>query len=82
MYSILVKAWENVDLAGSESYTWSDCEQRKRKRWLQSSILNLCQRRDYLGKKVRYASDMVLKHSQKGDSDFLRSAAIGTPLIS
>ena len=81
MYSTLVKAWENVDVAGFGPYTWSDCEQRKRKRWLQSSILNLCQRHDYLGKKVRYAYDMVLKYSQKGDSDFLRSAAIETPFI-
>ena len=37
--------------------------------------------RDCLGKEVRYAFDMVLKHSQKGDSDFLRLTAIGTPLI-
>ena len=40
-----------------------------------------CQGRDCLGKEVRYASDMVLKHSQKGDSDLLRSATIETPLI-
>ena len=38
-------------------------------------------RRDYLGKEVKYVFDMVLEHSQKGDSDFLRSAAMRTSLI-
>ena len=42
VYSTPVKAWENVDVAKSGPYTWSGCEQRKRKRWLQSSILNPC----------------------------------------
>ena len=36
---------------------------------------------DCLGKEVRYASDIVLKHSQKGDSDLLGSVATETPLI-
>ena len=75
------QGWENVDVARSGPYTWSGCKQRKRKNWLQSSILNPCQRCDYLEKEVRYASDMVLKHSQKEDSDNLRSATIETPLI-
>ena len=60
---------------------WNGYEQRKGKCWLQGFILSSCQRRDYLRKEVRYASDMVLEHSQKGDSDFLRSAAIETPFI-
>ena len=81
LYSTLAKAWENVNMAGSELYTWSGCEQRKRKRWLQSSILNSCQRHHCLGKEVRYASDIVLKRSQKGDSDFLTSTIIETSLI-
>ena len=51
-------------MVGSEPYTWSGCEQRKRKCWLQSSILSPCQRRDCLGKEVRYAFDIVLKHSR------------------
>jgi len=42
---------------------------------------NLCQGRDCLGKEVRYAFDMVLKHSQKGDSDLQRLATIEIPLI-
>ena len=53
-------------MVGSRPYTWSGCEQLKRKRRLKDPILGLCQRRDCLGKKVRYAPDMVLKHSQKG----------------
>ena len=68
-------------MIGSEPYTWSGCEQRKRKHGLQSSILSLCQRRDCLGKEIRYASDMVLKYSQKGDGDLLRSTTIKTSLI-
>ena len=68
-------------MIGSEPYTWSGCEQRKRKHGLQSSILSPCQRRDYLGKEIRYASDMVLKHLQERDSDLLRSATIETSLI-
>ena len=43
--------------------------------------LSPCQRCDCFGKEVRYAPKMVLKHSQKGDSDLLRSATIDTPLI-
>ena len=42
VYSTPVKALENVDVAKSGPNTWSGCEQRKRKRWLQSSILNPC----------------------------------------
>ena len=60
------KAWENAYVVGSRHYTWSGCEQRKRKRWLKDLILGLCQRRNCIGKEVRYAPDMVLKHSQKG----------------
>ena len=70
----------NVYVVRSRPYTWSGCEQRKRKHWLQHPILGPFQRRDCLGKKVRYAPDMVLKH-KKGDSDFLRSAAMRIPLI-
>ena len=81
VYSTLVKAWENVDVAKSGPYMWSGCKQRKRKHWLQSSILNPCQGCDCLEKEVRYAFDMVLKHSQKEDSDLLRSTTIETPLI-
>ena len=54
---------------------------RKKKCWLQDSILIPCQGHDCLGKEVKYASDMVLKHSQKGDSDLQRLATIETPLI-
>ena len=36
---------------------------------------------DCLGMEVRYAFDIVLKHSQKGDSDLLGSIAIETPFI-
>ena len=42
---------------------------RKGKRWLQNYILSSCQRRDYLENKVRYASDMVFKYSQKVDGE-------------
>jgi len=27
MYSTLAKVWKSVDVAGSEPYTWSVCEQ-------------------------------------------------------
>ena len=81
MYSTPAKAWESADVVGFGPYTWSGCEQRKGKHWLQGSILSPCQGRDCLGKEVRYASDMVLKHSQKGDSDFLKLAAMGISLI-
>ena len=53
-------------MVGSRLYTWNGCEQRKRKHWLYDPILGPCQRRDCLGKEVRYAHDMVLKHSEKG----------------
>ena len=79
LYITLNKAWGNVYVVGSGPYMWSGCKQRKRKRWLQNPILGLCQRRDCLDKEVRYAPDMVLKHSQKGD--FLRSAAMRIPLL-
>ena len=59
------KAWENAYVVGSGPYTWNDCEQRERKYWLKDPILSPCQRCDYLVKEVRYALDMVLKHSQK-----------------
>ena len=49
----------------SGPYTWNDCEQRKRKCWIKDPILGSSQRRDCLEKEVRYAPDMVLKHSQK-----------------
>ena len=81
VYSTPAKAWESADVARSEPYTWNGCEQWKGKRWLQGSILSPCQGRDCLRKEVRYASNMVLKHSQKGHSDLLRSATIETPLI-
>ena len=67
LYSTLAKAWENVNMAESGPYTWSGYEQRKRKRWLESFILSPCQRRDCLKKEVRYALDIILKHSQKGE---------------
>ena len=51
----------------SRPYMWNGCEQRRRKRWLKDLVLGLCKRRDYLGKEVRYAPDMILKHSQKGE---------------
>ena len=57
------KAWENVNVAKFGSYTWSGCEQRKGKHWLQGAILSPCQGRDCLEKEVRYASDLVLKHT-------------------
>ena len=57
------KAWENAYMVGSGPYTWNGCEQRKRKSWLKDPILGPCQRRDCIGKKVRYAPDLVLKHS-------------------
>ena len=75
------KAWETVYVVGSGPYMWSGYEQMKENHWLQSSILSPCQRRDCLGKEVRYASDMVLKYSQKGDGDLLRSTTIKTSLI-
>ena len=53
-------------MVGSRPYTWNGCEQRKRKRSLKDPILGLCQRRDCIRKKVRYAPNMVLKKSQKG----------------
>ena len=81
MYNTPAKAWESANVVGSGPYTWSGCEQRKGKHWLQGSILSLCQGRVCLGKEVRYASNMVLKHSQKRDSDLLRSITIETPLI-
>ena len=59
------KASENAYVVGSGHYTWSGCEQRKRKRWLKDLILGLCQRRNCIRKEVRYVPDMVLKHSQK-----------------
>ena len=60
------KAWENAYVVGSGPYTWKGCTQRKSKCWLKDPILGLCQRRDCLGKEVRFVLDMVLKHSQKG----------------
>ena len=60
---ITSKAWENVYVVGFGPYTWNDCEQRKRKRCLKDPIFGPYQKHDCLGKKVRYASDMVLKHS-------------------
>ena len=66
MYNTPRKAWENASVVGSEPYTWSGCEQGKRKRCLKDLFLGQCQRRDYLGKEVRYAPDMVLKHLQEG----------------
>ena len=81
MYSTPAKAWESVDVDGSRPYTWNGYEQRKGKHWLQGSTLSPCQRCDCFRKEVRYAPKMVLKHSQKGDSDLLRSATIDTPLI-
>ena len=30
LYSTPAKAWESDDVAGSGSYTWSDCEQGRR----------------------------------------------------
>ena len=62
----ITKAWGNVYVVGFRPYTWSGCEQRKRKHWLQNPIIGSYQRHDYLGKEVRYTPDMVLKHSQKG----------------
>ena len=60
------KAWENVYVVGFGPYTWSAYEQRKMKRWLKDPILGPCRRHDYLGKEVKYVSNMILKHSQKG----------------
>ena len=68
-------------MAGFGPYTWNGYEQRKGKGWLQGFIISLCQGRDCLRKEVIYALDMVLKHSQKGDSDILRLAIIKTSLI-
>ena len=45
---------------------WNGREQRKRKRWLKDHILGPWQRRGCLGREVRYALVMILKHSQKG----------------
>ena len=61
----ITKAWGNVYVVGSGSYTWSGYEQRKTKRWLQ--ILSLVRAKGVttLEKKVRYAPNMVFKHSQK-----------------
>ena len=59
------KVWENAYVVGFGPYKWNGCEQRKRKRWLKDPNPSLYQRRDYLGKEVRYALDMVFKHSQK-----------------
>ena len=66
VYNTPTKAWDNAYVVGSGPYTWSGCERGKRKRWLKDLILGQCQRHDYLGKEVRYAPDMVLKHLQKG----------------
>ena len=60
------KAWENAYVVGSRPYTRNNCEQRKRKSWLKDPSLGPWQRRDYIEKEVRYAPDMILKHSQKG----------------
>ena len=60
-----IKAWENEYVVGFGPYTWNGCEQRKRKHWLKDPIPSSCQRRDCLGKEVRCAPDMVLKHLQK-----------------
>ena len=46
-------------------YTWSSCEQGERKCWLRDLSWSVL-KRDCLGKEVRFAHDMVLKHSQKG----------------
>ena len=63
---ITTKARENAYVVRSGSYMWNGCEQRERKCWLKDPSLNLCQRSDCHRKEVRYALDMVLKHSQKG----------------
>ena len=60
------KAWENAYVVGSKPYSLNDNEQRKRKHWLKVPVLGLCQKHDYFGMEVRYTSNMVLKHSQKG----------------
>ena len=60
------KAWENAYVVRSKPYILNDYEQRKRKCWLKVPILGLRQKYDYFGMEVRYTSDMVLKHSQKG----------------
>ena len=52
-------------MVGSGPYTWNDCEQRKMKCLLKDPIIGSCQRRGCPGKKVRYAPNMVFKHSQK-----------------
>ena len=68
-------------MVGFGPYTWNDCEQRKRKRCLKDPILGPCQRRDCLGKEVRYALTWYSSTHKKGDSGFLRSATIRTHLI-
>ena len=60
------KAWENAYVVGFGPYMWNGREQRKRKRWLKDHILGPWQRRGCLGREVRYALVMILKHSQKG----------------
>ena len=34
-----IKVWENVKVIESGPYTWSGCEQRKRKHWLRDFVL-------------------------------------------
>ena len=36
------KAWENAYVVEFGPYTWNDCEQRKRKRWLRDLVLSPC----------------------------------------
>ena len=60
------KAWENAYVVGFGPYMWNGREQRKKKRWLKDHILGPWQRRGCLGREVRYALVMILKHSQKG----------------
>ena len=52
-------------MVGSGTNTWNGYEQRKRKYWIKDPILGPCQRRDYFGKKVRYAPNMGLKYLQR-----------------
>ena len=36
------KAWENAYAVGFGHYTWSGCEQKKRKHWLKDPIFGPC----------------------------------------
>ena len=81
MYSTPAIARESVDVARSRPYSWSGCEQGRGN--VSHKILPLPHANDVttLGKEQDMHLMWVLKHSQKGDNDLLRSGTMETPLI-